>query len=115
MTDVSASPIKVDIWSDVQRPWCCIGKRTGMPVEQVTWMFALVTGIAASTVQRSCVLTDETYPAKVKADIAQAAAYGIQGVPFFVIDGTYGISGVQDATTFATVLERAITERDADR
>ena len=51
----------------------------------------------------------------MKADVAQAAAYGIQGVPFFVIDGTYGISGVQDATTFATVLERAITERDADR
>ena len=39
------------------------------------------------------VLTDETYPAKVKADVAQAAAYGIQGVPFFVIDGTYGVSG----------------------
>ena len=59
------------------------------------------------------VLTDETYLAEVKADVAQAAEYGIQGVPFFVIDGTYGVSGAQDATTFADVLERARTEREA--
>ena len=54
MTDASASPIKVDIWSDVQCRWCYMGRRTGMPVEQVTRMSALVTGIAASTAQRSC-------------------------------------------------------------
>ncbi len=59
------------------------------------------------------VLTDETYRADVKADVAQAVAYGIQGVPFFVIDGTYGVSGAQDATTFANVLEQARTEREA--
>ena len=219
MTDASASPIKVDIWSDVQCPWCYIGKRKfeagaaayggaveveyhsfelapdtpvdfdgspvdylsqrkGMPVEQVTRMLTNVTGIAASvgldfdydhvhqtnTVKAHelihfakakgrqldmkerllkayfvdgrhvgriedladlaaeigldrdevvRVLTDETYLAEVKADVAQAAAYGIQGVPFFVIDGTYGVSGAQDATTFANVLERARTEREA--
>ena len=27
MTHASTSPIKVDIWSDVQCPWCYIGKR----------------------------------------------------------------------------------------
>ena len=219
MTDASASPIKVDIWSDLQCPWCYIGKRKfeagaaayggaveveyhsfelapdtpvgfdgspvdylsqrkGMPVEQVTRMLTNVTGIAASvgldfdydhvhqtnTVKAHelihfakakgrqldmkerllkayfvdgrhvgriedladlaaeigldrdevvRVLTDETYLAEVKADVAQAAAYGIQGVPFFVIDGTYGVSGAQDATTFANVLERARTEREA--
>ena len=219
MTDTSASPIKVDIWSDVQCPWCYIGKRKfeagaaayggaveveyhsfelapdtpvdfdgspvdylsqrkGMPVEQVTRMLTNVTGIAASvgldfdydhvhqtnTVKAHelihfakaqgrqldmterllkayfvdgrhvgriedladlaaeigldraevvRVLTDETYLTEVKADVAQAAAYGIQGVPFFVIDGTYGVSGAQDATTFTKVLERAHTEREA--
>jgi len=61
------------------------------------------------------VLTNETYLADVKADVAQAVAYGIQGVPFFVIDGTYGVSGAQDATTFANVLEQARTEREAVR
>jgi len=221
VTDASASPIKVDIWSDVQCPWCYIGKRKfeagagayggaveveyhsfelapdtpvdfdgspvdylsqrkGMPVEQVTRMLTNVTGIAASvgldfdydhvhqtnTVKAHelihfakakgrqldmkerllkayfvdgrhvgriedladlaaeigldrdevvRVLTDETYLAEVKADVAQAAAYGIQGVPFFVIDGTYGVSGAQDATAFTRVLEQARTEREAIR
>jgi predicted DsbA family dithiol-disulfide isomerase len=215
------SPIKVDIWSDVQCPWCYIGKRKfeagaaafggeveveyhsfelapdtpvdfdgspvdylsqrkGIPVEQVTQMLDNVTGIAASvglqydyehvhqtnTVKAHelihyakargrqldmkerllkayfvdgrhvgrvedladlaaeigldrdevvRVLTDETYRADVKSDVAQAVAYGIQGVPFFVIDGTYGVSGAQDATAFTRVLEQARTEREAIR
>ena len=219
MTDASTSPIKVDIWSDVQCPWCYIGKRKfeagaaafggdveveyhsfelapdtpvdfdggpvnylsqrkGIPAEQVTQMLANVTGIAATVgldydyehvhqtntikahelihyakaqgrqldmkerllkayfvdgrhvgriddladlaaeigLDRAEVvraLTDETYLPDVKADVAQAVAYGIQGVPFFVIDGTYGVSGAQDATTFANVLEQARTEREA--
>ena len=52
-------------------------------------------------------LTNETYLAAVKADMAQAQAYGINGVPFYVIDGKYGISGAQDAATFAAALTEA--------
>jgi predicted DsbA family dithiol-disulfide isomerase len=56
-------------------------------------------------------LTENEYLADVKADVAQANAYGIQGVPFFVIDGKYGVSGAQDATTFTEVLEKVRAER----
>jgi predicted DsbA family dithiol-disulfide isomerase len=38
-------------------------------------------------------------------------AYGIQGVPFFVIDGKYGVSGAQEAATFAQVLQQARDEK----
>jgi predicted DsbA family dithiol-disulfide isomerase len=58
-------------------------------------------------------LTEGSFLADVKADVAQALEYGIQGVPFFVIDGKYGVSGAQDARTFANVLEQARTEREA--
>lgn len=211
MTDTT--PIKVDIWSDVQCPWCYIGKRKfeagvkefGRPVEieyhsfelapdtpvdfegtpkqylaerkglspeQVDVMLERVTGIASSVglnydydsikqtnmikahellhlakahgkqiemkerllkayfeegkhvgkienladlatevgLDRAEVvdaLTNETYLAAVKADMAQAQAYGINGVPFYVIDGKYGISGAQDAATFAAALTEA--------
>jgi predicted DsbA family dithiol-disulfide isomerase len=47
----------------------------------------------------------------VEADVQQAQAYGIQGVPFFVIDGKYGISGAQPAEAFAGALEQAFGER----
>ncbi|MDQ1550809.1 MAG: hypothetical protein QOD50_231, partial [Actinomycetota bacterium] len=56
------------------------------------------------------VLTDETYLADVKADVAQAETYGINGVPFFVFAEKYGVSGAQDAATFANVLEQVRLE-----
>ena len=213
------NPIKVDIWSDVQCPWCYIGKRKfeagvelfdgtveveyhsfelspdtpvdfvgnavdylserkGMPIDDVKKMLANVTEIAASVgldydydavhqtntvishellhyakarnrqldmmerllkayfidgrhvgriedladlaaeigLDRSDVvrsLTSHEHLPAVKADVEQAGAYGIQGVPFFVIDGRYGISGAQDATTFADALSQVTAERSA--
>jgi predicted DsbA family dithiol-disulfide isomerase len=59
-------------------------------------------------------LEANTYLADVKADVAQAEAYGIQGVPFFVIDGKYGISGAQVPAAFTSVLERAHADRQPD-
>ena len=50
----------------------------------------------------------------VKADVAQAREYGIQGVPFFVFDGKYGVSGAQDASTFANVLEEVRREKGSE-
>ena len=219
-----SNAIKVDIWSDVQCPWCYIGKRKfetavagfdgevdvkyhsfelapdtpvdfdgspkdylaqrkGISPDQVDQMLERVTGIAASvgldydydhvhqtnTVKAHelihyaksqgrqldmkerllkayfvdgrhvgriedladlaaeigldraevvRVLTANTYLAEVKADVAQAAEYGINGVPFFVFDEKYGVSGAQDPATFANVLaqvasEKAGTERES--
>ena len=211
--------IKVDIWSDVQCPWCYIGKRKfeagakeyggeveveyhsfelspdtpvdfdGTPAEyladrkglstaQVEQMFERVTGIAKSVGldydydhvhQTNTVISHELihfakskgrqlemkerllkayfingehvgripdlvaiavelgydedevtealeshrFLADVKADVALAQEYGIQGVPFFVIDGKYGVSGAQDAATFANVLAQVKSEKEA--
>lgn len=211
--------IKVDVWSDVQCPWCYIGKRKfeagaaefggeveveyhsfelapdtpvdfdgtpadylaqrkGLSHDQVGQMLDRVTGIAASvgldydydsvhqtnTVKAHELLhyakskgrqldmkerllaayfingehvgriedladiaaeigfdradvvraleSNEFLPA-VKADVAQAREYGIQGVPFFVIDGKYGISGAQEASTFAAALQQVRDEKEA--
>jgi predicted DsbA family dithiol-disulfide isomerase len=216
-----SDPIKVDIWSDVQCPWCYIGKRKfeagvaefdgdveveyhsfelapdtpvdfagspmdylserkGIPLDEVEKMLERVTGIAAdvgldyhyedvhqtNTIKAHELLhfakskgrqidmkerllkayfvdgrhvgrVDEladlaaeigldrdeaqraldagTYIPAVKADVAQAQAYGIQGVPFFVIDGKYGVSGAQDASAFTNMLEQVQSEREEVR
>jgi predicted DsbA family dithiol-disulfide isomerase len=47
----------------------------------------------------------------VRADQAQARAYGIQGVPFFVIDGKYGVSGAQPAEAFTQIVRQVRDER----
>lgn len=56
-------------------------------------------------------LAEHTYLSDVKADMAHAVAYGIQGVPFFVIDDRYGISGAQETAHFVAALRQASAER----
>jgi predicted DsbA family dithiol-disulfide isomerase len=215
--DALTSPIKVDIWSDVQCPWCYIGKRKfekgvelfgddveveyhsfelapdtpvdfdgspvdylsqrkGLAVDKVHEMLGRVTEVAQSVgltynydavhqtntikahelmhfakehgkqaemkerllsayfvegkhvgriedladlaeevgLDRALAhqaLTEGRFVADVKQDVAQAEAYGISGVPFYVIDGKYGVSGAQDPETFKNVLEQARDER----
>ncbi|MGO4535368.1 DsbA family oxidoreductase [Leifsonia sp. 2MCAF36] len=58
-------------------------------------------------------LESSQYLSDVRTDQQTAAEFGINGVPFFVIDGRYGVSGAQDAQTFAEVLEQVWTERAA--
>ncbi|MGH3372815.1 MAG: DsbA family oxidoreductase, partial [Nocardioidaceae bacterium] len=53
---------------------------------------------------------DTAYAEAVRADEAEAAALGIRGVPFFVVDRRYGVSGAQPAEQLLAVLERAWTE-----
>lgn len=60
-------------------------------------------------------LTENEFLADVKEDVALATEYGIQGVPFFVIDGKYGISGAQDPDTFAQALRQARTEKTEEK
>jgi predicted DsbA family dithiol-disulfide isomerase len=55
-------------------------------------------------------LQTERYLPAVRADQAQAAAYGINGVPFFVINSKYGVSGAQPAEAFAQILRQVWAE-----
>jgi predicted DsbA family dithiol-disulfide isomerase len=51
------------------------------------------------------------YREAVRADEAEAAALGATGVPFFVVDEKYGVSGAQPTELFAEILERAWGEK----
>ena len=54
------------------------------------------------------------YLPAVRADQQTAMEYGIHGVPFFVIDGRYAISGAQPEDVFAQALARVAAERAAE-
>jgi len=70
---------------------------------------AVEVGLPAGEVD--AVLASDRYTDAVRADEAQARAYGISGVPFFVVDGRYGISGAQPAGVVLQALEQAWAER----
>ncbi len=56
------------------------------------------------------VLGGREYGDAVEHDIREAAALGATGVPFYVVDHKYGISGAQPPEFFLQVLERAWSE-----
>jgi predicted DsbA family dithiol-disulfide isomerase len=56
------------------------------------------------------VLATDKYADEVDADEAMARSLGANGVPFFVIDRRYGISGAQPAPALAQALEQAWAE-----
>lgn len=57
------------------------------------------------------VLDSDEYAEDVRADESQARSYNISGVPFFVVDDRYGISGAQPTELFTEALQRAWSEK----
>ena len=53
------------------------------------------------------ILSSNEFAVDVEQDIAQARAFNITGVPFFVVDGKYGISGAQPSSVMLAALTKA--------
>jgi predicted DsbA family dithiol-disulfide isomerase len=67
---------------------------------------AVAAGLEADEARK--VLADPAaYADEVRADEREAAELGANGVPFFVLDRKYGVSGAQPAEVFAQALEQA--------
>lgn len=56
------------------------------------------------------VLDSDEFADDVRMDIAEAGQIGVKGVPFFVINRKYAISGAQPAEAFADALKKAAEE-----
>ena len=56
------------------------------------------------------ILAGDRFADEVRADEQEALELGVTGVPFFVVDGKFGIPGAQDADTILSVLDRAWTK-----
>jgi predicted DsbA family dithiol-disulfide isomerase len=57
------------------------------------------------------VLAGDTYAAAVRADEAQARELGISGVPCFVFDRRFAVSGAQSSDVLLNALQQAWSER----
>jgi predicted DsbA family dithiol-disulfide isomerase len=79
-------------------------QRSVFDVESLVSLAAEV-GLVAE--QARAALTDRRYLSAVREDIDTARALGATGVPFFVVDRTYGAAGAQPAEQLLALLERA--------
>ncbi len=58
----------------------------------------------------TAVLNSNDYTAEVRADEEEAQVLGVRGVPFFVFDRKYAISGAQPVDAFAQTLQKVWQE-----
>lgn len=79
----------------------------GRVVDDVDVLVAIAAeaGLDADSVRAA--LASDAGAGAVRADEAEAAALGIQGVPFFVADRRLGLSGAQPVEVFTQLLEQA--------
>jgi predicted DsbA family dithiol-disulfide isomerase len=55
-------------------------------------------------------LESDKYAEAVKADVQESQQLGVSGVPFFVFDRKYAISGAQPSAAFLETLEKSFSE-----
>lgn len=82
----------------------------GKHVGRVDALADLAEEVGLNRAEVMTALEAETYRPDFDADVAQAQAYGISGVPFFVLNGKYGISGAQETATFLEALTNISAE-----
>ncbi|MGM1016206.1 MAG: DsbA family oxidoreductase [Actinomycetota bacterium] len=83
----------------------------GKHVGRIDDLVELASEVGIDPEEARAALESEQYLPAVRQDQAQARAYGIQGVPFFVIDGQYGISGAQPPAAFEDVIRDLWSQR----
>lgn len=82
------------------------GEKIG--TEDVLLRIAEESGISRD--RAKAVLDSDEFADDVRMDIAEAQQIGVKGVPFFVINRKYAISGAQSAEAFANALQQAAEE-----
>jgi predicted DsbA family dithiol-disulfide isomerase len=82
----------------------------GMNVDDAATLISLGerVGLEASAIQ--AMLNSDSYAQDVEQDIYESRQLGVRGVPFFVLDRKFGISGAQADEVFDQTLEKAWTE-----
>ena len=82
----------------------------GLDVADHEQLVALAAEVGLDPDEARHVLADGTYGDAVEEDLEQALAYGVSGVPFFVLDRRFGVAGAQPAAVLRQTLERAWAE-----
>ena len=82
-----------------------------LPIFSHQDLLAIAESVGIAAVDAMNVLDSDLFAAEVIKDRDVASSLGARGVPFFVIDMKYGISGAQPTATFLETLNTAWADR----
>ncbi|PUV24497.1 DsbA family oxidoreductase [Sphingobacterium athyrii] len=86
----------------------------GKNIADVDFLVSLAEGLGLDPAEARKVLADDAYDYEVKQDIMEAQNMGITGVPYYVLDGKYAVSGAQPVELFAKALAQTYQESVVD-
>lgn len=79
----------------------------GRDVGDAQVLVALAAEVGLDVEQARSAIESDAHDDAVSADVAMAQKIGVNGVPFFVFDGAYALSGAQPVEAFRQALETA--------
>lgn len=82
----------------------------GKNINEESTLITLGQEIGLTEMEAKEALTNDEYASKVRQDIREAQAIGVKGVPFFVFNRKYAISGAQPSEVFLDVLKKSVEE-----
>lgn len=82
----------------------------GKNVNDTETLVQLGMNIGLEKIEVENALKDEMFDQLVKKDLDEAQQIGVTGVPFFVFNRKYAISGAQPSETFAAAIQQTIDE-----
>ncbi|WP_260625715.1 DsbA family oxidoreductase [Hymenobacter sediminicola] len=82
----------------------------GQDINEVATLIRLAQELGIPNDQAEKVLAADAFAQEVRHDEYQARQIGVRGVPYFVFDDKYAVSGAQPAEMFAEVLARVWEE-----
>ncbi len=85
----------------------------GEPISDVDTLVKLSGEVGLNADEASAALEGDAFADEVRTDEELAIKLGITGVPFFVVNRKYGISGAQPVKTFLEIFEKAWADLSA--
>ena len=82
----------------------------GKNIADVTTLVNAAEELGLDTDQAQYVLTSDSFDYEVKQDILEARNIGVSGVPFFVLNNKYAVSGAQPIDAFIEALTQTYNE-----
>jgi predicted DsbA family dithiol-disulfide isomerase len=82
----------------------------GKNMDDISTLIELGTQIGLDRAELESILNSDKYSTEVNQDIAEAKEIGVQGVPFFVFDRKFAVSGAQDSQVMLNTLEKAFSK-----
>ena len=73
-------------------------------------LLAMIKELKLDVAKAKAILESDDYKLEAKQEMEEGSAIGVQGVPFFVIDRKFAISGAQELVHFKEALDQIYTE-----